>query len=530
LAEEAARKRVTRALAKLESALIRRGAVSGVLAAVPLEAFRAPALPEPLVAAITRKGCTEASAISGLSLVWVQPILLGALVGSLVTVPVLSLRDREPAPEVSGPLTATARPETAQRRLVVEGEHSSLEAIITEIRHAHAGPQHALGILKLKAVLDRIPLDQIPEFFALAKGSLSDREKAACYERLLERWSKVDDAAALTLALEENLGAEVNPTKGTNLLGNLFSTMGNRSRDDARSWLLDHWAAEPLGESAFLGTLRVHLATNLADMTLHKDGAEAFLELVASFPDEGAQRKVLEGVVHDSPWAYAVDNMQGPGLAELHRALVGLPDQRFSEDLAISLWQKALQNQPEEVEEALLLMTPPERYLVELARLGVPSRPSTRTETLDGGTTQSFEQIDPLVFEAETIAAGRSAGLSREEIVTDVGRIILKTAPEEKALHWIAEHREEVNLDGLIVQRIGEIGLYSGALIGGEGPEQRLIRLVDHLRDRETRAVLSRAAYRRILARSEEEAATFLKSAALSAELRQELIALSEEW
>ncbi len=198
LGEDAARKRVQRAVEKLGNTLRRKGIAAGTVPlGTILDGFGAPPVPVEMISrlAVTAlKAGAAPSALTGL----LKPALAGILATSLVSGTALTLRQPD-FPAVSA-VSKRPAPRDARSPNTLP-ESPSLDRIITEIRRIRSSPQTVLTALRLKVVLAKIQISQTTEFILLSKGILNAAERREIYQPLLERWWDGNPDAALTFML-----------------------------------------------------------------------------------------------------------------------------------------------------------------------------------------------------------------------------------------------------------------------------------------------------------------------------------------
>lgn len=197
LGEEAARKRVQRAVEKLGTTLKRKGITAGVVSlGTALDGFGAPAVSAEMVSRLTTTALTTSVAPAALTTL-LKPALAGVLATSLISGSVLVLRrPAEPSPPVASNRILPRDARTAQRSDSLP-EKFTLEQIITEIKQGTSGPSNSLSAMRLRAILGKIAFVDAEAFFKLAASRLEPSEKAATYEVLLEGWMKQDPAAVM---------------------------------------------------------------------------------------------------------------------------------------------------------------------------------------------------------------------------------------------------------------------------------------------------------------------------------------------
>jgi RNA polymerase sigma factor (sigma-70 family) len=518
--EEAARKRVGRALEKLAAALGKRGLATGTATLVAaMGRLGAAPLPESLVARISTQAldATPSSGSAGAAEL-LRPALAGILATSLAAGTMLLAGGRALRP----PALSNHDTSPAGNR-ASEGQRAG-EDVIAAIKRIHAGPRHTLTTLRLRTTLDGIPLEDLPAFFPLAHDQLTPAEQAACFKLLLERWVRLDPAAALTFMIDHPLWARVDQFEGTNLLNNTFEQWLRADLPAARGWLLAHWDSGALRETAFVTTLGEFLAMQIADTLVLSGRVQESADFIQSIPDEPARRGVWNALTGDTPWMGAWMNIDARRLHELLKRFQSHPDPVFGQTLAASLWRNVMQNSPEKAGQVEALLSPSDRFARHLGSLGVRSRPVLSTPMAGGGVTTRFEQIEAAPVDAEAlIRDGVEAGLAREAVLRAVAAAFDAAKDRQQTLAWIDAHRHEVEFDDFI---LGELRELSGPVTGwtkGDTPYARIIEWACRLADEESGRAISRGAFRRMQSQMPDEVEGFLQREDIPGALRDEL-------
>jgi RNA polymerase sigma factor (sigma-70 family) len=525
--EEAARKRVARAVDKLAASLRKRGvAVGSTALGTTMTNLGAVAVPSSLVDQVTAHAL-KAAALGGSP--WtaklLKPAAAGVLATSLVAGTTLALQDRHSAPQAA--VQTVDRAPEAWTTLAVS---SSLEDLIIEIQRTQAGPGHALTTLRLNALLDRIQNDSIPEFVALARERLTLAERAACFEPLMFRWANDDPDHALTFVLESGVGLEVNSITRTHLFSRIFENWTDQDLAAARSWLSDHWENPGLKQPAFdAPELRSDLARGLADRLVLDGQVDQAINLIKSLPAGGSRKIALAGLAGNHPYASAWMNVGDATLIELHRALLLLDDSKAGQGYTHQLWKNLYHYNPERSRKLRDSLPPEDRFEISLGLIGVTRAPSQRVAMPGGGVRVSSTAIDG-ASEGEAAAweAGRAAGLEDEQIRREVGDAVIRIAPLERALQWLDQHPNEGEFDAVILEKIREIKGSASSWSTSSNPETIIdwaLRLSD---PRQARA-LSRASFRRQLIGSPDAARKLVARTDLPADLAAEFRAMLDE-
>lgn len=230
-------------------------------------------------------------------------------------------------------------------------------------------------------------------------------------------------------------------------------------------------------------------------------------------------------------WANGWMNVSDARLMELHRGLVDLPDPLLGRSRAAALWRKLLVKSPEKVARLENSLAPADRFIVKIASLGV-TRPRI-VPMANGGETHYLEEPKKLVTGEEmAVEAGLAAGLSRAEALEAMATTVLQWSPRNEVLRWIDRHHGEVHLDALLLEKVrGLRGLVGSVTewIPGDSPEEQIIQWSSRMSDTATSHPICRAAFRRLLLRSRDEALGLLNRDKLPAPLKAELEAILNE-
>lgn len=518
LSEVAARKRVSRALEKLAAVLKRRGiATSSALLGSTMSGMAQSVPPEAMVAKVSLQAMQSLPAAGWSSFTSVmKPALAGVALVSLISASLLAQSRSTPIPVVHAATTAAPARGSELYYLLRPVADNSIESLIAEIKRNQAGPGHSLVALRLRAILDRVAIADIPAFVALASEKLTVDEQTACYDPLFERWLNQDPAAALTYVLLNKPGEKVDLHTSTYMLGNLFGTWVEKDVKQADAWLREHWRDEALKETRWNGSVGEGFAMEVANQhALRGSAAEAFA-FIQALPDTDARRRCLRGLAGEDPYANAWLNVGPQRLLEFHRALSAFPDAEQAAEARVLLWQNLNQSRPEVAAEALAMLSPRERFEASLAKTGYYNKLTARTETAGGGVTSHYDQVTETgPGEAEAMAAGLAAGISRQEILEAIGAALISKRNTAVAVPWLESHRGEVEIDAPLLGMIRDA-------VKREDPGD-IVRWAACLSDPGLRQSLTRAGFRQLLAQPGDAAKDLLADPTLNAGLRAEL-------
>lgn len=520
LSEVAARKRVSRALEKLAAVLKRRGIATGsALLGSTMSGMGQVAPPDATVAKISLQAMKSLpaagwSSFSGL----LKPGLAGAALASLIAGGLLLRPTPAPAPSSSA-ITPAPPPRSSELAYLLRPvKAESIEDIIAEIKRTKAGPSHSLVTLRLKAILDRIPAKEIPAFIELAQKRLSPAEQDACFQPLLNRFLDHDPEAAMALLLSKRPAEDsgrTSSTSSTSLLGKVFDRWLDKDPAGLDAWLRQHWRDEGMERSLWSGTVRTSFATRIADRYLLDSGARQALDFLRTFPDAESRSKGLLGIAGGDGYCHGWFNISAERLLEFHRGLAQYPDTALAAEARLHLWENLIRSEPEKVEVMLAAMNPRERFEASLAKTGHYGKLASRTETADGGITSRFEQVkDPAQGEADSMAAGLAAGLSRQEIMERIGSALVWKRDPAIAVPWLMKHRGEVEIDSVLTEVI--------ARHAASQPGRPTILWASCLSDPQLRLSLSRASFRLMMAHPGNEELKLLSDPDIPEDLRAE--------
>lgn len=515
LTEDAARKRVTRALERLAGNLKRKGITAGTLAlGQTMAGYGRTEVPSSLASRLTeiplRAGATSPF-LSALS--FVMPVVAGVVVTSVVAG---SLPSSEAT--VSRPPIHSTGPET--RRIVISSDFAkelSLEEMLVELRRTLSKPRHALTSLQLSVLLEGIGISRTPDFILLANERMTAAERASIYQRLLEKWLAADPKAAMDFVLSENIGKQVDPQRGTNLLNNLFETLARTDRGGGEAWLLENWENPVLSAEAFQGTLRNFLMVKLVEERFAHEGVASVFELIGKLPP-GDQAAALDGLTGRNPWTESWRRGNPRKWMELHHAIQQFPDVGLRRELSRNFWTSLGSERPDEVRELMRAADPMDRFQISLGWLGVNHLPGEMTPTLAGYTQRSIQVTDHDQREAAALAAGLAAGLTRAQVLSEIGRVLIDQH-SGSFFQWLDAHQGQVDLDDEIAAQVRKLANSNVWTTGGECVAVEWARRIS---DDDLRSQLSRGAFRMALSRSPDAALAYATSADLPSDLAAE--------
>jgi hypothetical protein len=508
ISEDAARKRVRRALDRLGAIFKRKGILTASASlGGTLRGFGGEPLPAGLVATICNQAMKAAPA--GVGSLWVsflKPVIAGVAATSIISAAVVMVRPGE-GPEISrmssnNPISPTGPERTLA---AVTLDQSSLEAILAELQHAVAGPANARTSLRLEAAFERLGNERIPEFIALANGKLAPQERVALYRPLLERWLSQEPEKAMTFTLESNVGKQVDGSGLGGLLDNLFLRWARRDADACAKWLIASRENPALQGNSFM-----FLANSVADHLIDAEDKQPLLDLFHALPSEAERKALFASVTGESLWGSLnrFHNLR-TGL-EVNEFLKNLPNAPWKSEVRRKFLSRWMENAPAVFEQAASTLPAADAFEIALARLGARRVPSgERTAVLSGGVVVKSKPTDPVQGGRDAMQAAIAAGVPRGEALEAIGAILLDRLPEKEALAWVDAHRSEVDLDDPLAEKARWMAQGIGSM-GGVPFEIIGIRWASRIGDAERRARLCRALFRGLGARDPQTAADWL--------------------
>lgn len=529
ISEEAARKQVGRALEKLSAIFKRRGiTVASVSLGGTLSGFGAEALPESMVSRISTHAM-EGAPVAGTTWAYLlKPILAGVAATSLVSAVATTVRSGGPAKSgVQTDLTDSSRTKSI-RRETAKPSDDSLEAILSEIKRVYSGPANALTSLRLDVALGRVANDRIPEFIHLANDKLNLQERAATYERLLERWLASDADAAMTFTLLQNVGKQVDAGSGSNLLNNLFDDWLRKDAKAGGAWLINHWQNPVLEGAAFMGSLNAHLARSVVDDMIGSDDKQALRDFLNALPTDADRRSAFDSLTGEMPWGSLNRFQDVQSGMDAYQFIQQLPDSPWKLETARKYLSKWMETNPEVFEKAGVSAGPDERFTFALGRLGAGHIPGERVPSLSGGFTVHSQPNDVKTREDQALQAGLEAGLQKSEVLDAIALVLLDRIGDDEMCQWIDAHRSDIHIDPQLAEKSANEA-YSGVTVGDVPPEIAAIRWAERISDEELRASLCRSAFRKLCAANPDRAALWIDKPDMPGDLIESLRRILKE-
>lgn len=509
ISEEAARKQVSRALEKLSAIFKRKGiAVASVSLGGTLTGFGAVPVPDGLVSQICTHAMKATPAAAGSAWMYLlKPILAGVAATSLVSA-VANVRSKTDAKlhsESTGPVqTRSSRKEASKT-----AEDFSLEGIIAEIKRIHSGPANALTALRLNVALERVSNDHIAAFIRMANDKLTPQERAATYERLLDRWLEADPEAAMTFTLQENVGKQVDPHSGTNLLVNLFSDWLRKDAVASGAWLLKHWQNPVLEDSAFRGSLRSHLSRSVVDQLIYSDDKQPLRDFLRSLPSDMDRKEAFDSMTGETPWGSLNRFQNVRSGMDAYQFIQKLPDSPWKLETARKYLSKWMETDPQVFEQAAASAGSDERFMFALGRLGARHVPGERVPILSGGIAVHSQPNDVKIRENQAMQAGLEAGLQPSEVLGAIALVLLGRLGDDEMCQWIDAHRSQIHIDPQLAEKAADEA-YSGVMIDNVPSEIAAIRWAQRISDPDLRVSLCRSLFRKLSSEKPEDAARWI--------------------
>lgn len=523
LSEEAARKRVSRALERLAENLKRRGIpVGSVSLGTAMQGFGATSVPPSVISHVS-KIAFQAGAGDGwvVCLSLLKPIAAGIAVASLVTVSVL--RPEEPGnPSAKNtPSTSTARNPRPSRFAEKLPEHATLEQIIAEIRRIRSGPGNMLTELRMTVVLGRIGISQIPGFILLGNEKLNQAERKEIYQPLLTLWWDKDPEAALTFILKEKIDAKMSGPNGHYLVGELYRRWVKRDRQASETWLMRNWNDEILSKKYGPGTYRNFLSMWITgEFFSHQDidGLFAFSKRLPTADDQaGALFNIVGMAPLHSIWSYSESRHEL--WQKFHRGLEQLPDEHWRHELTRNFWKNIGEQQPDSALNIQESFHPADPFAASLGLLSVKQKVIGTKKHLSGGTSDLSSPVgDRAQREDAAMEIGLARGLTRTEVLTAMGEVLPDGMETEEYFAWVDSHRGEVELNDFFARKALQKGI--DGPIRGRQPEA--IQWASRITDPEVRLKMCRAIFRRYVVGNPEWAEKYLAEKKMPQDLAEE--------
>lgn len=522
LSEEAARKRVSRALERLAENLKRRGVpVGSVSLGTAMQGFGATPVPATVISHVSENAQRAGSAFNPASLL--IPIAAGVVATSLVASLMEPSSKKSSKPTTVSSQTVENRPRSAP---AAAPQTTSLEQLIIEVQRVKSKPNNSLTALQLRLLFERIDPGIVPDFIRLANDRMSAAERAAVYPRLLEKSLAAAPKATMDFVLIEDVGKQADAYGGSNLLNNLFTKWVGTDRPASESWLIENWENPVLREPAFQVSLRTFLMTKPVEDRFVNNGVASVLELVHEIPALDDQAVVLQGIAGMNPWhtGWAQGNKQK--WLDFHQALKDFPDARLSGRLLRNFWKTLSAERPQETIEMQAAMEPMDRFQVSLGWMAVRTKRDKQTPTLSGFTVQSTPIADSDRREAAAVEAGLAAGLTKAQVMAEIGRVMVDATNRTDFFKWFDAQEDMSGMDDTLAEKTRDAAKKTGWT---HGEEMIAVDWASRISDPELRLKLCRGTFRMSLARTRTIALAYLKDPTLPTDLAEAFQSILDE-
>ncbi|GAA5129258.1 hypothetical protein GCM10023212_37090 [Luteolibacter yonseiensis] len=524
LSEEAARKRVTRALERLAENLKRRGVpVGSVSLGTAMQGFGATPVPAAVISQVSRTAF-QAGAGGGwtVCISLLKPIAAGVATVSLVAGSTLAFRSGnadEASAEAVAPQVAARGPRSSRFAEKLP-EHLTLEQIIAEIRRIRSGPGTVLTELRMQVVLGKIQVSQIPEFVLLGNRELNQDEREEIYRPLLTLWWDRDPETAMTFILKERIDAKTSGQDSHYLVGELYRRWAERDRKAAEAWLARNWEDEVLAKKHGNGKFRNFLSMWITGEFFSHGDIDGLFAFSRRMPTIDDQAGALFNIVGMAPM-HSMFNYSGKNQdrwRRFHRGLEQFPDDRWRSELVRQFWKNIGEHHADDVRTIQESFQPADPFAASLGLLSVKKRLARRTDSSGMTSYESTPVSDRSEREADSMAIGLAQGLTRGQVLTAMGRALPEGMKKEDYFAWVDSHRDELELDDFFLRQAMEKGI--DGQVRGRQPEA--IEWASRITDTELRRKACRAIFRRYRAGNPEWAAKYLAEGKMPQDLAEE--------
>lgn len=522
LSEEAARKRVARALDRLTASLRRKGiAVGSVSLGTAMQGFGATPVPAGMVSQISERCFGVGGAFSIVPVVsLLTPIVMGVAMTSLGEVSISQLAAKS-LPLASVTLKTRRAPESTPY-----DKTPSLEQLIIEIKRANSKPANSLTALQLNLLFGGIDPAIVPEFIRLANSRMSPAERASVYPRLLEKSLAAAPQATMDFVLSDDVGKQTDRYSGSGLLNNLFEKWMRKDRPASEAWLIANWEDSVMKEAAFQGSLRTFIMIKLVDERFSSSGVASSLELIHKIPAVEDQAAALRGIAGMNPWHATWRRGDAGKWLDFHQALKAFPDPRLRRELMQNFWTTLSTEVPDEVIKMQATMEPMDRFQVSLGWLAVKTRRSGETRTISGYIVSSSPITDAEQRETAAIEAGLAAGYPKARVIEEISRVLANSMDQVEFFKWFDAQNDPGQMDDTLAEKSRAVANFSGWT---QGEEMIAVDWAMRISDPELRLKLCRGAFRMGLTRTPAAALAYVKNPILSPDLVEAFQAILNE-
>ncbi len=510
--EEATRKRIQRAIDTLGGSLKRRGiTASSVSLGSALEACGASPVSAETISQLTGTALKASAGFGSVTLAAVfNPMLAGVLATSLVTVSALAFRQPIVAPGSNATTPASKSALRTARQIGKFPEHPTLEQIIAEIRRIRSNPGNVLSTLRLKVVLGKIQISQIPEFVALGNERLNNAEREEIYQPLMTLWWDQDPDAAMTFVLREKIDEKMKQVGSNYLVGELFRRWAGRDCQASEVWLMRNWDDEVLRKTYGRGAFRNFLSMWITGDLFSRGDVDGIFAFSRRLPTTDDQAKALGNVVGMEPmhsmWTYADANQEL--WLNFYRGLEEFPDETWRRELTRHFWKNLGENHPDTVLKIQESFHPADPFTASLGLLCVRQLNGKPEQSLSGGTSMKSNPVsDRALREAATMEMGLAHGMPRGQVLAAMGEVLSDGMEPDEYFAWLDTHKGEMEFDDFLAKKAREKGIDSVSI---GGPQIEAIQWASRISNAELRRSLCRAAFRRMLVRGPDIAKEYL--------------------
>ncbi|YCM43072.1 sigma-70 family RNA polymerase sigma factor [Verrucomicrobiaceae bacterium 227] len=420
ISEEAARKKCSRAIESLRTWFSQQGrATSTTVLVATLSGLAAPPLPAATVAGLSTASFSQGA---GTALGGCLSFAGGAAIATLAVAGILTLQERSLARSSQNERAAQAV--SSSREL--PGFHNSSEtgtmnqeSLITQIQRLYLQPRNILTPMRIEALFDAFPQDQLPAFFQEADQSLTLNERIFSYLRLLDILMEDERQAAFDLILQMRIMKSLE-YKELGFYERYFRIWVGEAPAEAEAWLRKNWSHEDLAVDAFKCTTRSYFAHKFILQELHDNGVSAAFKKAASFGGSDDFEENLKAIT-GNVW-HPIDPKSA---VEIFARIHALPDAASRARLTTDLLTNWKKNNGAHLLSSLAKMAPADRFEAALFTLDYRAPTSTKITSFVNGTSY-HSPIRPDLNEDERaqllqsreealMATAREAGLDEQD-------------------------------------------------------------------------------------------------------------------
>ncbi|MBK1883430.1 sigma-70 family RNA polymerase sigma factor [Luteolibacter pohnpeiensis] len=513
ISEDAARKRVKRALDRLATMLRNDGLDhSAAFLGSTLAGLPTPPLPSTFVAQISAKAWAGHQAASSTLMSHLAPIAAGVAITSMIAAPFTMRRKNAVV------ATLPSKPPSHPMDLLSERERavvSTSSDLLEQLKRLNAKPRDETTRLQMLALTDLIGVAGFPEFFAAAKTRLSQTEKNSIYYLILEQEMKRAPAETMLFVFDAKIGDKIDSAMGTRVIGYLWRVWSGSDPIASGKWIVENWTHRGLTKSS-----RDDMVLQVGNGLFVGQGTSAFSEFLAALPDAAARERLIQKFKDNFNTDLGWEMMSNQDRIDRFVLLDEVPVAGKNQ-LKIDLAKRWATKDPEGILRAMKAVSPEERFYLTLGRFATVYEENVDTPMLGGGFRTSGNQVsDSSTRLQQAEQAGLDAGLPRDAVLVEIGRVHLTERAAEEAMTWFDDHRDDANFDLLITEKVRDVAQFNGS--SNYVPfEVQAIEWAKRISDPALRLQLSRGAFTKLLGRSPEEAIALATQPGLPTELSQ---------